>query len=137
MRTKDSRVYLIKSETDLNRLYDDIEKALLHGDVEVEFGDYVPKRSLDQNRLMWAYLTAIGNMIGHTANEMHLYYRSKFLKPALKVIMGQTFYELPSTTDLSVKEMAEYITNIEVHAAENGYVLPAPHYREFALYGEK
>lgn len=137
MRTKDSRVYLIKSETDLNRLYDDIEKALVDGEIEVEWSEYVPKRSIAQNRLLWTFYTHIGDKIGCTSNQMHLYYRNEFLSPKLVTIIDKTFYELPSTTELSMKEFADYLLNIEAHAAEHGYSLPAPPYRDLALYGEK
>lgn len=136
VRSKDSRVYLIKSEDDLNRLYDDIERELIHGAIEVEWGEYVPKRSLAQNRLMWAFYTDIAKQCGHTAKDMHLYLRSEFLVPVLKTICGKVFYELPSTTDLSIKDMAEYLKNIEAHALINGYWLRTPHYRDFAINGE-
>lgn len=137
MHSKDSRVYLIKSEEDLNRLYDDIERELVHGPIEVTWGEYVPKRTLAQNRLMWAYYTDIGKQIGHTSNEVHLYYRSKFLQPRLVTVLDKTFMELPSTTELSTKDMVDYLTQIEIHAAEHGYQLSAPYFRELALYGEK
>lgn len=137
MRSKDSRVYVVKSEEDLNRLYDDIERELIHGAIEVVWGEYVPKRSLAQNRLLWAYYTDVGKQIGHTPNEVHLYYRSKFLTPRLVTVLDKTFMELPSTTELSIKEMVDYLTQIEIHAAEHGYELSAPYFRELALYGEK
>lgn len=137
MRSKDKRVYLIRTEADLNRLYDEIEKLILDGEVEVEFGFYVPKRTIAQNKLLWAYYEDIGRQIGYTSKDIHLYYRSEFLKPKLKTILDRTMYELPSTTELSTKEFAEYLTNIEVHAAQHGYSLSAPHYRDLALYGEK
>ncbi len=36
-----------------------------------------------------------------------------------------------------IEKFAEYLTKIELHAAENGLTLYAPHYRDLALYGEK
>lgn len=137
MRAKDSRVYLIKSETDLNRLYDDIEKALVDSEIEVCWSEYVPKRSLAQNRLLWAYYTDIGKQIGQHPEDCHLYYRAKFLPVEHKKIFEGAFNALASTTKLNMKDFADYLMKIEVHAAENGLTLYAPHYRELALYGEK
>lgn len=137
MRSENQRVYLIKSEEDLNRLYDDIEKELIYGPIEVIWGEYVPKRTVAQNRLLWAYYTDIAKQIGQTPEDMHLYYRAKFLPITEKKIFEGAFNALSSTTKLNVKEFAEYLTKIELHAAENGLTLYAPYYRDLALYGEK
>jgi hypothetical protein len=131
MRNGDSQVYILKDELARKLCASNIME--LEGEWEVEIRPFVSKRSVLQNRLMWAYYEQIGKSIGCTKNQMHLYYRANFLGPKLVEVMGKVFNELPSTTELTTKEMAEYITNIEIHAAENGIQLLAPPYREEAM----
>jgi len=66
-----------------------------------------------------------------------LYYRAKFLPVTHKQIFEGAFNALASTTKLTTIEFTDYIMKIELHAAENGLTLYAPHYRDLALYGEK
>lgn len=133
MHKADPRVFIVRTEEELGKIYDYAEVELTHGDLEITVEAYKPVRSVLQNRLMWAYYEQIAKSIGCTKNQMHLYYRNEFLKPKLVEVMGKVFNELPSTTDLNTKEMAEYITNIEIHAAEQGIQLLAPAYREDAM----
>lgn len=133
MRETNQRIFLVREESDLGKVYDYAEEELQSGELEITVEPYKPVRSILQNRLMWAYYEQIAKSTGCTKNQMHLYYRNEFLKPKLVEVMGKVFNELPSTTDLNTKEMAEYITNIEIHAAENGIDLLAPAYREDAI----
>lgn len=134
MSSPDSTVFIIRDEADLNHAYDFAEEFLkIHPEVEIEVSPYKPQRTVLQNRLLWHYYTEIGKQIGCTKNQMHLFYRNEFLGPKLVEVMGKCFNELPSTQDLNTKEMVEYITNIEIHAAENNLTLSAPAYRDDAI----
>lgn len=110
-------------------------------------------RSLEQNALMWDWLTIIGDDIGYSKTELHEEYKGKLLVPLMLkypkryrafcelVAAIQDLREegnekaaddiakkalvLVSTTKLSVTHMTEYLNDIEKHAISLGVRLPA------------
>lgn len=133
MRTKDSRVYLIKSEKDLNRLYDDIERELVHGILLARFEPYDHKRTSLQNALWWAYMTEIGNQMGVTKDQAAVIAKIAIGYSDMVNFMGKKFMMAKSTKELSVKEMIEKIREVEIWCAEIGITLYAPPYRNDAF----
>lgn len=123
-----SSASILKSEDDLNALYDLLERELLHGPIDVTWEPYKPQRSVLQNRLYWEYMTQLGKHTGHTKDEMSLFFKWKFLGADQREIYGQSFNQVRSTTDLNVKEFSEYIRSIEVFASEHGFTFAAPPY---------
>lgn len=98
------------------------------------------KRSLPQNAKLWAMLTEIaGHMkkIGrdHTPDQWKVIFMAAYghevqFLPSLDM---KSFIPLGhSTSDLSVGEMADFITFIDAWAAENGLVFADPKAREAA-----
>lgn len=130
MHKTDSRVFIVRTEEELGKVYDYAEQQLTHGDLEIEVKPYVPKRSTLQNRLYWEYMTQLADFTGHTKDEMHLFCRWKFIGADKKEVMGQSFNALPSTQDLNTKEFTDYIRSIEVFASEQGFMFKAPPYYE-------
>lgn len=127
--------------------------ALPHDTVhEVIIRPHKSKRSLDQNALLWQWLTIIGSDLGYTKEEAHEEYKRRFLVPILirddaeYAAMWRTIEEvgqqpgmekdskclaiqvtaLTSTTRLNTKQMTEYLTDIDRHAAGLGIYLPHP-----------
>lgn len=68
-------------------------------------------RSLKLNRTYWMYLGMIGDYLGYTKNEMHDYFKAKFLCTFME-INGENTLTCPSTADLSTKEFCEYLEQI-------------------------
>lgn len=133
MSASDTTVFIVREESDLNHAYDFAEALLqVAGDLEIEIGPYVPKRSTLQNRLYWEYMTQLGKHTGHTKDEMSLFFKWKFLGTDQAQIYGQSFNAVRSTTDLTVKEFAEYLRSIEVFASEHEFTFTAPPYYEDA-----
>lgn len=133
MRSKDSRVYIIRTEADLNRLYDDIETELNHGVLLARFEPYDPKRSTLQNALWWAYMTDWGNQKGYTKDQM-----AGVVKIGVghsdEVEINKCYYPLPRAThDLGVRAMQELIKQAEIWASENEVIIHAPNYRNEAM----
>lgn len=98
-------------------------------------------RSLDQNSLMWLWLTELANhfsakgVTGETGealgkDDMHDIMRHKFLGyETVKRKIGQTVieeYKLKSTADLEKGDMHQYLTQIDQWAVEHGCLLPHP-----------
>jgi len=74
------------------------------------------KRSVDQNKLYWKYLTIISEQTGNSINSLHQCFKREFLPPRFNQIMikDRIFqHKTPgSTTQLNKKEFIDYIDAI-------------------------
>ena len=85
-----------------------------------------PNRSKAQNRLYWMWVSIIGKDTGHTKTEMHFVLANMFL-PRVKFAFHGKQYDMPaSTSDLSTKDFADYLKDIESFATDMGLNLPHP-----------
>lgn len=80
-------------------------------------------RSLSQNAYYWLYLEIIENETGNLADDLHEYFKRKFLKPTEKTIMGETIKLPSSTADLDKHDFGEYLDKI---CAMTNVPLPDP-----------
>ena len=111
-------------------------------------------RSAEQNSYYWKILTVIGNDLGNTKDEQHCIYKRMFLVPiftrddseyaemigaidAMRKqhlglvcdVLDREIVKLTSTTQANVKQMSEYIDDIQNHATSLGIRLPGPEYK--------
>lgn len=101
---------------------------------EVVIREYKKKRTISQNNLMWMWLPYLADHFGYTVDQMHEELKYAFIgEEAWTNRKGISRVRPISTTTLKVKEMAEYLTKIEVLAGSFDIKLPTPHDREFAL----
>lgn len=77
------------------------------------------QRTLDQNSLLHLYCTAIADYTGHSLKETKFQMKEEFLGYETIVINGIEKQTLRSTTDLTKKEFADFITQIQAWAWEN------------------
>lgn len=74
------------------------------------------KRSQQQNRFYWFYLGIISRETGNDEEELHEFFRAKFLPKKFAVIKGKTnAHEVQirmSTTKLTKAEFGEYLDKI-------------------------
>lgn len=109
--------------------------AILDKGKRVRVERVAEKRNLDQNALMWLWLSCISQHTGHEKDELHDYFRAKYLPIQSKDVMGETLQKLTSTTSLNTAEFAQYLTKIQTFAiSEIGVQLPDPadlHFAEF------
>ena len=87
-----------------------------------------PKRTEQQNRYYWLYLSLIAQETGHDEDELHEAFKRKFLKKGRKQVMGEDVVTTASTTSLSVSGFIDYILNIEKLTG-----ILAPDTKEFGL----
>jgi hypothetical protein len=73
-------------------------------------------RTNEQNDRLWAMYKAIGDYLGYSQDEIHKMMKYKFLRTE-RIINGEVFEVLKSTTKLSVEDMTQYQENIEAWAA--------------------
>lgn len=91
---------------------------------------YKKRRSLSQNALMWSWLTkivdAISQHTGHDTDELHSFFKSKYL-PARTVEIGGEVRQYYTTTKLTTAEMTAYLDKIYAFATQElGLLLPLP-----------
>lgn len=95
----------------------------------VRIEPYKKRRTLSQNALMWAELNwivdAIGRETGNDADDLHRFFKRKFLPPRIIEINGEVMELEPTTTTLTTVGMSEYMERIRAWcASELGLVLP-------------
>lgn len=83
-------------------------------------------RSIVQNNYYWLILTMLQDDNGTDKDDLHIYFRSKFLH-ATKEINGELVEYTKSTTQLSTMDMEDYLSKIRIFASvELGCFLPLP-----------
>lgn len=110
----------------LSKPFDFICSLLRNGIYTLRITRKTTKRSLPQNKLMWMWYKCIEDSTGTPANDIHEYYKSKFLCYS-KTILGKECYTVGSTTSLNTAQFTEYLNKIQADAAtELGIRLPLP-----------
>ena len=142
---------IIRTEKDINRLIEIIKAVPLEPVHKVDIKEYKRNRSLEQNALYWEWLTTIGSVFGNSKAVEHERFKEMFLVPIftrdnedyaemIQAIVNirknhmcneatalmKEIIRLTSTTDANVKQMSEYMTDIDRWAAEMGIRLPVP-----------
>jgi hypothetical protein len=84
-------------------------------------------RTLEQNALYWKWLTIIGDDLGYTKNEVHEIMLDMFAP----IMTFRDLHNKPKqrkvrSSEMSVKEMSEYMNHIDRFAAEQNIILPQP-----------
>ncbi len=111
----------VHSEIDRKRILDAITASELP--LTVSFGKYKSSRSLEQNKLLWKWLDIIRMHIADsggelfTAEELHEFFKAKFLPSRVVEINGEAIRCRATTTKLNTKEMSVYLESIDRHAA--------------------
>jgi len=92
------------------------------------------KRSLQQNALYWEWMSIIGEYVGETKEKMHLIFKRQFLYKKFPALDKDVFLnylatqevDATSTKKLNMREMKEYMDNVNAQAKELGIILPLP-----------
>lgn len=84
-------------------------------------------RTLPQNRLYWLYVTCISDETGSSKDDIHMFFKTTFLRSSDLVVGDSIIPQTSSTTKLNTKQMTELVNQIVVFASsELGIVLPDP-----------
>ncbi|MCL2596245.1 MAG: recombination protein NinB [Paludibacter sp.] len=85
------------------------------------------RRTIDQNRLMWLWLSCIENETGQERESLHEFFKSAYLQPEYKFVFGVQTEIPPTTTKLNTAEFTHYLERIQQFAStELSIVLPNP-----------
>jgi len=146
-----SQKIILVTQEHKNRAIAIIEGLPLTPVSEIIIRKHKKDRSLEQNSLLWKWLTIIANELGTSKEEQHEFFKDKFLVniyqrdnpdyadmvQTLREVWKQGMREealslrkrivaLTSTTTATVAQMAEYLNCIEMAAAELAIKLPFP-----------
>ena len=95
------------------------------------------KRTLDQNRLYWLWLTCIAQNTGNDKDNLHEFFILKYLQPELIQVFEKLIYKRLSTTLLDTRRFTEYLNKIQLFAnTELAIELPNPEDLKFAEFYE-
>ena len=83
-------------------------------------------RSLKQNSLYWVWLTYIEMETGQEKDDLHSFFKERFLKSEKIEILNHSYLKTQSTTALNTKEFTEYLDKIQLFMSEQGYTLIYP-----------
>jgi hypothetical protein len=100
------------------------------------------RRTVNQNSLYWLYMACIQDETGEHKDNLHAYFKTKFLGVDERQCFGHRFFLPNTTTSLDTKQFTYYIERVKQFAsAELGISLPDPkdlyweefykHYRDF------
>lgn len=101
---------------------------------EVVIRPYAKPRTHPQNAYYWKLLSVIGEHTGHDKDELHDYFRAKYLDHEMVQVFGKCQEKLRSTTTLKVHEFIDYLRRIIAFAhAELGINVPANEDYQYAM----
>lgn len=100
------------------------------------------QRSISQNSLYWLWLACLQDETGETKDNLHEYFKTKFLGVDERQCFGHHFFLPNTTTKLDTLQFKNYLDRIQEFASvELGITLPDPkdlyweefyeHYKDF------
>lgn len=104
------------------------------GEYEVVLKRKVSKRSASQNALYRVWVRIIARETGNSEPDIHDYLRYKFLR-STKLFEGEEVALLPTTTELTVEQMTDYMNNVESFVA-NELSITLPSSEDYIDYNE-
>ncbi len=129
--------YILDGDERRDNAIEHIKLLDLTKPIEVHIKPYKKNRTKSQNDLIWAYYAVIGDHMGMKPDELHELMKVRVLGTEEKVVNGRTLIYPKSSTTLSTKEMAEFISAIEMLAVELGLKLPVHDDKRYATFMEK
>jgi hypothetical protein len=95
-------------------------------------------RTLPQNKLYWLWMRCISDETGNDKDDLHEFFKTKFLGSVPTQVLNEVFDKPRSTTKLNTKQFTNYLDLIQSFAsAELGIILPNPEDLYFADFYER
>ena len=96
----------------------------LEGYVTVDIKKRTQKRSIDQNALLWFWLTCLEHETGQPKEDIHDYYKNKLLKRWVTV-KGKRVEVVGGTSTMNSEEFSYYLEAFKDNVAKDfEYILP-------------
>lgn len=118
----------------MDKSFDLMTSLLRNGEYTVTIARKTKPRSISQNALMWMWYTCMEESTGQKKEDIHDYYKAKFL--SRPVVIGNRWVTVVgSTTDLNTLQMTNYLEKVKADAAtEFGITLPLPEDRNYQAF---
>jgi hypothetical protein len=119
---------LVSNKTDREELVRRINALDLKKKFIAEIKVWRKVRTVPQNRLYWMWLRCITKEgeSGYTEEELHEYFKKRYLNWREKEMFGDRLSITKSTTELTTKEFTEYLDKIQMQMGGEGISLPQP-----------
>jgi hypothetical protein len=116
----------LTSEIDRDMVIAFIKRLDLRKLYTVEVTERKANRSISQNSLYWLWLTCIEFETGTDRNDLHDYFKRKYLIPESVFVFGES-QERYSTTKLNTTQFKYYLDHIQTFVStELAIALPDP-----------
>jgi hypothetical protein len=114
------------TELDRDMILAQIKRLDIKKVYTVEITERRIKRTISQNGLYWLWLQCLSHETGNDKDEIHEFFKQKYINPELKIIFDESV-ELRSTTELNTLQFKSYLDNVQVFAnTELAITLPDP-----------
>ena len=90
--------------------------------VKIVIDDDRDTRSSQQNRFYWMYLGLVESETGNNADDLHEYFKRKFLPPRFVKVLGKEIKLPATTTKLGKLDFTNYLDKI---CSESGVAIPS------------
>lgn len=96
-----------------------------------------PNRTISQNNLYWLFLTCLEAETGNDRDDLHLFFKDKFILPEEVEVFGKRIIK-HSTTDKDTLAFKTYLDKIQVFAStELMITLPDPDHKYWQEFYEQ
>ena len=127
----------LSSELDRTMVIAQIKRLDLSRSYSVDISEKKRIRTIPQNRLYRLYLVCIGFETGNDADDLHVFFKEKYLEPIIKTVFGQEI-KTYTTTNLNTIQFKNYLEKIRIFSSmELSITLPDPesmYWDEFVEY---
>jgi hypothetical protein len=124
--------FTITKPIELERVISYLSKIDLLKQWSVSVSLIKSKRSIDQNSLYWLWLAAIESETGNSKEDLHEYFKDKYLGYKVNNVFDSEVKTRISTTKINTKEFTDYLEKIHLFVLEEiGVNLPYPDDRFF------
>ena len=127
--------YILIDEQRRNNAIEYIKSLDIKKPIEILIKPYKKNRSLSQNSTYHMWLADIAPEFGYKPEELHETLKVRFLGVKEYMVDGVKLIKPKSTTELSTKEMAEYMSMVEMLAHSHNIRLRIPDDYNLALRG--
>lgn len=119
--------FKVSNKADKQAVLAYLDKLVEGKSYDVTIVRHKERRTVDQNRLLWLWLNCISDETGQDKNDLHEYFKQKYLGFDTRTMFGVQVYKSVSTSSLDTKQFTQYLEHIQAFAStELGIYLPNP-----------
>ena len=115
------------TELDRDMVISQIKRLDLKKIYTVEITERRIRRTISQNGLYWLWLTCISHETGNDKDDLHEFFKQKYLADETTLVFGKYVVTRKSTTNLNTVQFKYLLDNVQIFAStELAITLPDP-----------